>query len=194
MKKEVSKDISSLEKFKKRFVVTVLILFPSVVLLFFFFGIPPSRWQAEKMFSSHTILAYEIWGGDAYMLFRMGPIGAIYFTRLERQGMSMNWGYSGTWYYLDSTDKPANIRVGHCTAEDKLPPKCKSTDLFGQINDKRIATLKVNMNGKWQQYKVFYPGFAIRIYNFNGVPDRYQWIDSNGNVIWSSGKVKPQFE
>lgn len=65
-----------------------------------------------------------------------------------------------------------------------LPPDCKSTDLFGQINDRNIDSLKVDLGGEKRSYRVSYPGFAIRIYNYNKEPLSYQFLDGSGNVIW----------
>lgn len=169
-----------------------------IAILTFLFRNPPTRQQVEDIFerSPLQILAYEVWNGTPYMLFiyhqnEVSFPNLIHFDRLERQGRNASWGWSGVWYNMESTKEPASLGIGHCTGElHILPPQCKSTDVFGQINNKRITTLEMEVNGKWKRFPVSYPGFAIRLENFNEKPTNFKWLDNQNNLIME-GRQKP---
>lgn len=180
----------------KALAIMAILFLIGIAILTFLFRNPPSRQQIEDMFgkSPRQVLAYQIWNGTPYMLFTYNAgsfQNLVHFDRLERQGMGANWGWSGVWYYMESTKEPASLGIGHCTGElHILPPQCKSTDVFGQINDKRITTLEMEVNGKWQKFLVSYPGFAIRLENFNKEPMNFKWLDNQNNLIMK-GRQKP---
>lgn len=161
---------------------------------------PPSREEVEQMFwsSVNKIYAYEAWDNTPYMLFSTKKFGLpdkLYFDRIliARQYPHFPWildrQWSGDWYYIPYTEAPASLGKGYCPGElHRLPPNCKDTDVFGQINDRSITTLELNLDGKWQQHSVSYPGFAIRINNFLGEIADYRWLNNSGEVIWTKAQ------
>ena len=187
--KTTTKEWFSFKVLLKALTVVFILFLIGIAILAFIYHNPPSRQQVEDMFgrSPRQVLAYEVWNGAPYMLFTYSEGSfqdLVHFDRLERQGMGANWGWSGVWYYMESTREPASLGIGHCTGElGILPPQCKSTDVFGQINDKRITTLEMKVNGKRQKFPVSYPGFAIRLENFNGEPTHFKWLDNQNNLI-----------
>lgn len=169
-------------------------------ILYLVFTRVPSREQTAGMFRSvGKIYAYEVWDGKPYMLFAQGESdqgflnpGYLYFDTLLIARQQPHYlflfdrQWSGSWYYIPYTTAAASLGKGHCTGySGLLPPKCTSTDLFGQINDRSIRSLEVKMEEKWQSYPTRFPGFAIRILNFTGDISDYRWLDDKNQIVWS---------
>lgn len=194
--KSLSKGLFPFRAFLKVLAVFFILILIGLATLTVIFRNPPSKQQVEDMFgrSPRQILAYKVWDRTPYILFTFNEgsfHNLVVFDRIERQGIGANWGQSGVWYYMESTKEPASLGIGYCTGElHVLPPQCESTDIFGQINDRRITALEMEVNGKKHKFPVSYPGFAIRLEHFSGEPINFKWFDNQNNLIME-GREKP---
>ncbi len=203
MKRKVKKKSSSFFRTRLRRDIAVVLgvfLFFVIVFLIHLVTIVPTRSQVEKMFTSPytKVLAYEIWNGKPYLLFRNG--NSVHFDRLVLDPLSVSlpplpkWQWSGVWYSIPVTARKVSVGVGYCTGERmKLPPQCQDLDLFGQINDKKIIALelKLKKNGKWEHFQVAYPGFMLRLPTVTNVPVDYRFLDAQGRVVVTKDPLIP---
>lgn len=192
LSKTFSKQVYNLYMFKKKHpLVLIALLVVIYILLIAYANKPPSREQIDRMFGNGSterkVLAYEILEGTPYILFTFDN-QKIYFDKIKpdyKYLFKNGWIWTGTWYYIAQTNDPASFGIGHCTGESGvLPPQCKSTDIFGQINNKKISILELKFNGELYKYPVSYPGYIIRLSDFNGIIEDRRFLDKDGNRVW----------
>ena len=153
----------------------------------------PDRDRAEEIFGGpgRTILAYEVWDGEAHILIRFAPDQPFHFDHLLLDWISIEWPpvpawqLTGMWYSADPTTAPASWHLARCTGV--MGESCdKDTELFGQINAPEIVTLEVLAGGHRYRFPVAPPGFAVRLDGFRGRPETVRWLDAAGRTVWPS--------
>jgi hypothetical protein len=115
---------------------------------------PPRTQAAVERELERPVLDYDLVDGTDYVTFIWGD--RVHVDRLiagRRLGiLDREWQWTGNWLASPVSNDLATAASGLLN---------EHTVLFGQINDRSISAVEIEIDGTWRAYDVDAPGYAL---------------------------------
>jgi hypothetical protein len=137
---------------------------------------PPRTQAAVERELERPVLDYDLVDGTGYVTFIWGD--RVHVDRLiagRRLGiLDREWQWTGNWLASPISNDPATAASGSLNGR---------TVIFGQVNDRSITAIEIEIDGTWRAYDVDAPGYALILDPGLDPGQTVRFLDAQGALV-----------